>query len=163
MQALTKWCSLGRTLPSGGQREQPVSGLLFLSKQGSTGQRSLHASSHDACMRRSNGSSVRCPMTLHHWPFRMHWRPQQVQVAPLAPAAKVARRCFSLGAAAGTDGAPRQGIGTCLALSAGITSPQLFVDSRTARKSDRTRPRRCCLLQFLQQFLYRPAVPPSRK
>ena len=53
-------------------------------------------------------------MTLHHWPFRIHWRPQQVQVAPLAPAAKVARRCFSLGAAAGTDGAPRQ------ALAAGV-------------------------------------------
>ena len=45
----------------------------------------------------------------------------------------------------------------------GITSPQLFVDSRTARKSDKTRPRRCCLLQFLQQSLYRPAVPQSRK
>ena len=53
--------------------------------------------------------------------------------------------------------------GTCLALSAGITSRQLLVDSRSARKSDKTRPPRCCLLQFLQQSLYRPAVPPSRK
>ena len=52
---------------------------------------------------------------------------------------------------------------TCLTLSAGMTSPQLFLDSRTSRKSDKTRPRRCCLLQFLQQSLYRPAVPPSRK
>ena len=41
------WTAGVSTLPD----QQPVSGLLFLSKQGSTGQCSRHASSHDACMR----------------------------------------------------------------------------------------------------------------
>ena len=126
------WTAGVSTLPN----QQPVSGLLFLSKQGSTGQRSrLHG--------RSNGSSVRCPMTLHHWPFRIHWRPPQVQVAPLATAAKVARRCFSLGAAAGTDGAPRQALAARVGDVFGLVSrhhiTSIVVDSRTARKKA-TRP-----------------------
>ena len=174
MQALPKCCLLGRTLASGGQREYP--------------RYQSSSPFQDCCFSRSREARDSARATLQA--MTPAWEEQWLKctmshdTSPLAisdtleastgPGRSSSSRrkgCTPLlqpqcGSRNRRGTSPRHWqpeFGTCLALSAGITPPQLFVDSRTARKSDKTRPRRCCLLQFLQQSLYRPAVPPSRK
>ena len=173
MQALPKCCLLGRTLASGGQQKYP--------------RYQSSSPFQDCCFSRSREArdSARATLQAMTLAWEEQW-PKCTMSHDTSPLAISDTLEASTGPGRSSS-SRRKGctpllqpwcqqeqtghlakhwqpeFGTCLALSAGITSPQLFVDSRTARKSDKTRPRRSCLLQFLQQSLYRPAVPPSRQ
>ena len=131
------WTAGVSTLPV----QQPVSGLLFLSKQGSTGQRSRHASSHDACIGGAMAQVYDVPWhyTTGHFGYigGLNWSRSLLFLPPqrLHAAASASVRQQEQTEHLAKHWQPE--FGTCLALSAGMTSPQLFVDSRTSRKATR--------------------------
>ena len=174
MQALTKCCLLGRTLASGGQRE-------YLRYQTSS-------PFQDCCFSRSREARDSARATLQA--MTLAWEEQWLKctmshdTTPLAIFGYIGglNRSRSLlllppqrlhAAASASVRQQAQTGHLAKALAAGVWDvrgpvsrhhiPSIVCGFSHCQKSDKTRPRRCCLLQFLQQSLYRPAVPPSRK
>ena len=174
MQALPKCCLLGRTLPSGGQREYP--------------RYQTSSRFQDCCFSRSREARDCARATLQA--MTPAWEEQWLKctmshdTSPLAISdtleastgpgrsscsrRKVCTLLLQPWCGSRHRRAPRQGIGSqslgrvwpCQQASHPLNCLLILA---LPEKSDKTRPRRGCLLQFLQQSLYRPAVPPSRK
>ena len=174
MQALPKCCLLGRTLASGGQREYPryqtSSPFQDCCFSRSREARDSARSTLQAMTLAWEEQWLKCTMSHDTSPLAIsiHWRPPQVQVALLAPAAKVCTPAASAsvrhqnrrGTSPSIGSRSLGRVGPCQQASHPLNCVWILA---LARKSDKTRPRRCCLLQFLQQSLYRPAIQPSRK